>query len=241
MVRYQFQDHFLTGYRDNGASSSENLNSHDNLSSGSCLTGDLPVNTAEKLQQAISCSSVPMDPLTRENLGFSKVDTYEDEVRLLSLYKGLLYLLPRPPTLKTVQQGPLNNQIAGGIYHIYESQGGESGYFSWFKKDQQVMDRDYANPNGPRAAPCSRSTMLDYAVWESGLGRHGLSELLLCLSEPCTKTCSPRIEGVRWCPKERISMNGREWNIQRYLQHRFTHMTPVTSSNINLPSSIRVT
>lgn len=150
----------------------ENSESRQNASSSSFIAGGPPVNTAEKLRQAISYSSVPLDPLTREHFGFSKVDTYEDEVRLIGLYKGLLYLLPQPPSLKTVEQWQLNNKIAGGIYHTYKSQGGESDYFSWFKKNQHIVDRNYANPNGPRDAPSSRSTTLDEAVWKAGFGRH---------------------------------------------------------------------
>ena len=105
-----------------------------------------------------------------QHFGFSKVDTYEDEVRLVGRYKKLLHLLPRPPTLKTVQQWQLDNKIAGGIYHTSKSLGGESDYLSWFKKNQHVVDHDYANPKWPRDAPRSRSPTLDSVVWESGFG-----------------------------------------------------------------------
>ena len=108
---------------------------------------------AENLKKAVDADKFPTDPLTRQQFGFAKVNTHEEETCVLGLYIGLLILLPRTPTLDTLQEWVAKNELAQGIQESYESQLGESGYFNWFLKNKRFFNQDYVNPNGPRAAP----------------------------------------------------------------------------------------
>ena len=120
---------------------------------------------AERLKQTIIADCFRIDPVVRETFGFSKVNSQEEETCLLGLYKGLLVLLPNPVSVQTVQGWVENNKLAGGIYYAYKSQGGNSGYFKWFKKNQHYFDLSYENPNGPRAAAES-GTRLDMELFK---------------------------------------------------------------------------
>ena len=94
--------------------------------------------TAEKLQEVVEQDVSPSDPLTREHFGLSKCDSLEDETKLLGLYRGLLTILPVTPSTEAVQGWVRNTKLAGGIYHSYKNQGGQSRCFSWFEKNQQL-------------------------------------------------------------------------------------------------------
>ena len=103
--------------------------------------------TAEKLIEAAKWDEIPSDTLTREQFGFNKVDSIEEESKLLGLYQGLFIHLPSPPSSETVQGWQKNNKIAGGICHRYKSQHGRSRYFDWFKSHQHFVDQTYVKPN----------------------------------------------------------------------------------------------
>lgn len=109
--------------------------------------------TAEKLKEAAKADLIPSDPLTRDHFGFNRASTVEEESNLLGLYRGLLILLPDPPSTKTVQLWQERNKIAGGIYHTYKTQHGRSGYFNWFKKNQHIVDPSKINPQGQMSQP----------------------------------------------------------------------------------------
>lgn len=115
---------------------------------------------AERLKQIMVDGGIPTDPVVRETFGFSKVNSQEEETCLMGLYKGLLVLLPNPASVQTVQGWVNNNKLAGGIYYTYKSQGANSGYFKWFKKNQQYFDLNKECPNGPRA-PAESGSRLD--------------------------------------------------------------------------------
>ena len=119
------------------------------------------ITTAQILHDAVFADKIPTDPLTRDHFGFSKVNSYEEESCLLGLYQGLLMHLPlRRPTLETVQGWQRKNKLAGGIYYCYKCQDAESGYFDWFKKNQDFLSQDYKRPEGPWT-PVERPTSVD--------------------------------------------------------------------------------
>ncbi|KAL8795382.1 MAG: hypothetical protein Q9195_002123 [Heterodermia aff. obscurata] len=119
------------------------------------------VTTAQILEDAVFEDVIPSDPLTREHFGFSKVNSCEEETCLLGLYQGLLLYPTKRPTLETVQGWQQKNKLAGGIYHFYKSQGADSGYFRWFKKNQHYFSQDYKRAEGVWA-PMERPTSIDY-------------------------------------------------------------------------------
>ena len=103
--------------------------------------------TAENLKEAVDWDEIPSDPLTREQFGFSKVDSIEEESKLLGLYQGFLIHLPNPPSTETVQGWQEKNKIAEGIHHVYKSQRGRNQYFDWFKSHQHFVDQTYVKPD----------------------------------------------------------------------------------------------
>lgn len=133
-------------------------------SDGTFQTQGAATSTAKKLKEAVDADEFPLDSLTREHFGFSKVDSIEEESCLLGLYQGLLLLLSDPPSIKTIQGWQEKNKIAGGVYHYYKSQRGRSWYFKWFMKHQQYVDQTYVNPRGPRAPP-EHGAPMDLSFW----------------------------------------------------------------------------
>lgn len=84
--------------------------------------------TAAKLMKAIKADALPTDPLTRQQFGFSKVVTVEDEKELSALYHGLQV------DASTLQDWQKQNKLATGIYHTYTRQKIETHAFEWFRK-----------------------------------------------------------------------------------------------------------
>ena len=125
---------------------------------------------AENLKMAVNADKFPSDPLTRQQFGFAKVNNHEEETCVLGLYIGLLNLLPRNPSLDTLQGWVAKNELAQGIQNSYESQMGESGYFSWFLKNKKFFDQKYVNPSGPRAAP-ENGSRVDQDLFDELTGR----------------------------------------------------------------------
>ena len=125
--------------------------------SGSSNTddGEDSMTTAEKLKEAVDADEFPFDPLTRQQFGFAKVNSHEEETCVLGLYIGLFNHLPWPPTPNTVQGWVTSNELEQRIQEMYERQTmkGSSGYFHWFSKNKHFFDQDYVNPNGPRLTP----------------------------------------------------------------------------------------
>ena len=103
--------------------------------------------TAKRLIEAAKWDEILSDPLTREQFGFSKVDSIDEESKLLGLYQGLFIHLPSPPSTETVQGWQEKNKIAGGICHSYKSQHGRSRYFDLFKSHQHFVDQTYVKPD----------------------------------------------------------------------------------------------
>ena len=105
--------------------------------------------TAEILEEAICVhDKIPADSLTRQHFGYSKVDSVEEESCLQGLYKGL-FLFPRPPHRREIQEWVQQDKLAEGIERYYS--GARSGYFNWFKKNKHVFSQSYERAEGPWA------------------------------------------------------------------------------------------
>ena len=86
--------------------------------------------TAEFLMQAVmSFDTVPDDPLVRQQFGYSKVNSVEEETCLQGLYKGL-FLLPCSPSHDELQEWVLQDKLAEGVESRYMRCGARSGYFN---------------------------------------------------------------------------------------------------------------
>ncbi|KAK4691966.1 hypothetical protein P7C71_g5148, partial [Lecanoromycetidae sp. Uapishka_2] len=103
--------------------------------------------TAELLQEAIMADALPVDPLTRQQFGFSKCNDIDEEAQLLSLYGGLCV------STTTLQNWQKKNKIATGIHHAYTRLKKQSHAFEWFRRNRQIVDRNYARREGVRNLP----------------------------------------------------------------------------------------
>ena len=145
---------------------------HSMLESSSSSDESDSMTTAEKLLEAVNADESPLDPLTRQQFGFAKVNNHEEETCVLGLYIGLFVHLPRPPTPDMVEDWVTKNELAQHIQEMYERQTmkGSSGYFHWFLKNKHFFDQNFVNPNGPKAAP-EHGTCINRKLFEELTGR----------------------------------------------------------------------
>ena len=105
--------------------------------------------TAEFLIEAVSyLDTVPDNPLVRQQFGYSKVNSIEEETCLQGLYKGL-FLLPCSPSSDELQEWVLQDKLAEGVENRYMRCGARSGYFNWFKRNKHVLSQRYERVEGP--------------------------------------------------------------------------------------------
>ena len=116
---------------------------------------------------------IPSDPLVRQQFGYSKVNSVEEETCLQGLYKGLLDFLPSSPSSDELQQWVQRDRLAQGIEIYYTRFGAQSGYFNWFKRNKHVLSQSYERAGGPWA-PDEKRFRSD---------RKKLNELTKCDSE----------------------------------------------------------
>ena len=108
---------------------------------------DSPATTAELLKEQVSrLSKIPSDPLVRQQFGYSKVDSVEEEICLQGLYKGL-FMLSCGPSPDEIEEWVQQDKLAEGIERSYG--GGQSGYLNWFKRNKHVFSQSYERVGGP--------------------------------------------------------------------------------------------
>ncbi|KAL8787400.1 MAG: hypothetical protein Q9195_007775 [Heterodermia aff. obscurata] len=110
------------------------------------------LSSAEILEANVTLSDIiPSDPLVRQQFGYSKVNSVEEETCLQGLYKALLDLLPHSPSSSELQDWVQQDKLAEGIEGYYTRFGAQSGYFNWFKRNKHVFSQRYERVGGPWA------------------------------------------------------------------------------------------
>ncbi len=72
--------------------------------------------TVKKSEQTIDHEAMPINRLTRDHFGFSKLETIEDKVDHIGVYQGLMFYLEYAPGSRTLHRWQQDNKIAEGFW-----------------------------------------------------------------------------------------------------------------------------
>jgi hypothetical protein len=99
------------------------------------------ITTADFLSADAIRDEIPTDPQTRDDFGFSRCRTRNEESHLLGLYQGMVAVsddVYAPDVHEWRQQGILADKIIE--YYTRIPEGHRGSYFQWFTRNRHILD-----------------------------------------------------------------------------------------------------
>ncbi|KDQ16158.1 hypothetical protein BOTBODRAFT_144831 [Botryobasidium botryosum FD-172 SS1] len=116
-----------------------------------------PIDSSDYLALAVAQDRFPDDPQTKEDYGFNRALSAENQIVLLELFKGLI--LHRKVSSRRIHAWRVNGTLADGIKGTFEilPVHARGAYYGWFLQNQWVLDRSLSRPAHPLDAMIKRA------------------------------------------------------------------------------------